>query len=102
MILESNLPRMIIIRQTHTEPIKVRDAETEDTACLNIYVNAGPSDNPMQSEISGHIGAKGNFFCRKCQAGGTGKDKETDECFHSLFEVSLSCEIGVSICDHMI
>jgi len=42
----------------------------------------------MQSEISGHIGAKGNFFCRKCEVGGSEKDKETDECFHSLFAVS--------------
>jgi hypothetical protein len=41
----------------------------------------------MQSEITGHIGAKGNHMCRKCKAGGTEKDKETDTCFHSLFEV---------------
>jgi hypothetical protein len=44
----------------------------------------------MQSEISSHIGGKGNFFCRKCEAGGTEKDKETNECFHSLFAVSPS------------
>jgi hypothetical protein len=42
----------------------------------------------MQSEISGHIGAKGNYYCWKCEAGGSDKDKETDECFHSLFSVS--------------
>jgi peptide subunit release factor RF-3 len=41
----------------------------------------------MQSEITGHIRAKGNHMCRKCKAGGTEKDKETDTCFHSLFEV---------------
>lgn len=73
--------------------MKVRDAETEETVCLCLYANAGPSDNPMQSEIAGHIGAKGNYFCRKCEAGGKGKDKETNECFHSLFEVSSSSRI---------
>ncbi|KAJ7726809.1 hypothetical protein DFH07DRAFT_945958, partial [Mycena maculata] len=79
-----------VIEKTHKEPMKVRDAKTEEeTACLSIYPNAGPSDNPMQSEISGHIGAKGNFFCRKCHAGGSGKEKETNECFHSLFEPGI-------------
>ncbi|KAJ7021232.1 hypothetical protein C8F04DRAFT_1273994 [Mycena alexandri] len=74
-----------IIEKTHKDPIRVRDVDTQETTCLALHVNAGPSDNPMQSEISGHIGAKGNFFCRKCKVGGSDKDKETNECFHSLF-----------------
>ncbi|KAJ7476349.1 hypothetical protein B0H11DRAFT_1727263 [Mycena galericulata] len=78
-----------VIEKTHEEPMKVRDSETEETVCLSIYANAGPSDNPMQSEISGHIGAKGNFFCRKCHVGGSDKDKESNECFHSLFEPGI-------------
>ncbi|KAJ7088921.1 hypothetical protein C8R44DRAFT_836011 [Mycena epipterygia] len=56
------------VEATHTDPVKVRD-ETGETTCLSIYVVCGPSDNPMQSEISGHIGGKGNHFCRKCKAG---------------------------------
>lgn len=76
-------------RQTHTDPIKVRDAETEETTRVCIHVNADPSDNPMQSEVAAHIGAKGNHNCRKCEVGGTTKDKETNECFHSLFAVSF-------------
>ncbi|KAJ7139371.1 hypothetical protein C8R44DRAFT_605476, partial [Mycena epipterygia] len=75
-----------IIELTHKEPVKVRDAETQETTRLSLYGNAGPSDNPMQSEITGHIGAKGNYMCRKCKAGGTEKEKETDACFHALFE----------------
>ncbi|KAJ7822982.1 hypothetical protein B0H14DRAFT_3146177 [Mycena olivaceomarginata] len=74
-----------VVETTHKEPVKVRDAETGETTRFSIYGNAGPSDNPMQSEISSHIGGKGNFFCRKCEAGGTEKDKESNHCFHSLF-----------------
>ncbi|KAJ7021121.1 hypothetical protein C8F04DRAFT_1213895 [Mycena alexandri] len=75
-----------VLELTHKDPVKVRDADTHEMSRLCIYVNAGPSDNPMQSEITGHIGAKGNHMCRKCKAGGTEKEKETDACFHSLFE----------------
>ncbi|KAJ7715958.1 hypothetical protein B0H16DRAFT_1667025 [Mycena metata] len=74
-----------VMEGTHKDPIRVRDAETEETTCVCIHANAGPSDNPMQSEIAGHIGPKGNFFCRKCKVGGTDKDKEENACFHSLF-----------------
>ncbi|KAJ7460141.1 hypothetical protein FB451DRAFT_1500376 [Mycena latifolia] len=54
--------------------------------CLCIYVNAGPSDNPMQSEVSGHIGGKGNGPCRKCKMGGTQQEKATNEGYHAIFE----------------
>ncbi|KAJ7635602.1 hypothetical protein DFH06DRAFT_1336620 [Mycena polygramma] len=56
------------VESTHTDPVQVQD-ESGDTTCFCMYVNAGPSDNPMQSEVSGHIGGKGNRFCRKCEAG---------------------------------
>lgn len=73
-------------RAIHTEPVKVQD-ETGATTRFCIHANSGPSDNPMQSEISAHIGGKGNHFCRKCEAGGTQKEKATDEGYHALFEV---------------
>lgn len=39
----------------------------------------------MQSETSAHVGGRGNCFCRKCTAGGTAKEKESDEIYDSLF-----------------
>ncbi|KAJ7433258.1 hypothetical protein B0H11DRAFT_2376311 [Mycena galericulata] len=75
------------VEVTHTNPVEVQD-ELGSTTCLSIYVNAAPSDNPMQSEVCAHIGGKGNCFCRKCQAGGTQK-KATNEGYHTLFEVFI-------------
>ncbi|KAJ7280990.1 hypothetical protein C8J57DRAFT_1501189 [Mycena rebaudengoi] len=37
------------VEVTHTEPVEVQD-EHGDTSCFCLHVNAGPSDNPMQSE----------------------------------------------------
>ncbi|KAJ6607440.1 hypothetical protein B0H10DRAFT_2166796 [Mycena sp. CBHHK59/15] len=73
------------VEETHTEPVQVQD-ETGNTTRFCIHVNAGPSDNPMQNEVSAHIGGKGNHFCRKCEVGGTQKEKATDEGYHALFE----------------
>ncbi|KAJ6619172.1 hypothetical protein B0H10DRAFT_1946996 [Mycena sp. CBHHK59/15] len=75
------------VEETHTEPVQVQD-ETGNTTHFCIHVNVGPSDNPMQSEVSAHIGGKGNHFCPKCEVGGTQKEKTTDEGYHALFEVS--------------
>ncbi|KAJ7208459.1 hypothetical protein C8J57DRAFT_1257855 [Mycena rebaudengoi] len=75
-------------REIHTNPIRVQD-ETGATTCICIYANAGPSDNPMQSEISAHIGGKGNYFCQKCRVGGTQKEKATNDGYHVLFEASV-------------
>ncbi|KAJ6591419.1 hypothetical protein B0H10DRAFT_2179282 [Mycena sp. CBHHK59/15] len=74
-----------VVEATHTDPVKVRD-EDGGTTCLCLYVNSGPSDNPMQREISAHIGGKGNRFCRKCQASGTQKEKAENDDYHVLFE----------------
>ncbi|KAJ7306913.1 hypothetical protein DFH08DRAFT_927472 [Mycena albidolilacea] len=71
------------VEETHADPVEVRD-ESGNATCFCIYCNAGPSDNPMQSEISAHIGGKGNCFCRKCQVGGTQADKATNEGYHAL------------------
>ncbi|KAF7358507.1 hypothetical protein MVEN_00901600 [Mycena venus] len=77
------------IESTHTDPIPVYDQSTEQEAAVRVFVNTGPSDNPMGSEMTGHIGAKGNRFCRKCKVGGCGEHKQTDVGFHSMFEAGI-------------
>ncbi|KAJ7841739.1 hypothetical protein B0H14DRAFT_3086730 [Mycena olivaceomarginata] len=76
------------VEETHTDPVETRD-EAGNTSCFCIYINAGPSDNPMQSEVSAHIGGKGNCMCRKCRVGGTQKDKASDTGYHALFEAGV-------------
>ncbi|KAF8153401.1 hypothetical protein B0H34DRAFT_754825 [Crassisporium funariophilum] len=74
-----------VIETTHCEPVKVRHGITGKQIRFKIYCNCGPGDNPAQSEASGHIGGNGNHPCRKCDVGGSQKDKETDEGFHKMF-----------------
>ncbi|KAJ7245583.1 hypothetical protein C8J57DRAFT_1679671 [Mycena rebaudengoi] len=76
------------VEVTHTEPVEVQD-EAGNATCFCIHVNTGPSDNPMQSEVSAHIGGKGNHFCRKCEVGGTQKEKASNEGYHTLFEAGV-------------
>ncbi|PPR08199.1 hypothetical protein CVT24_001412 [Panaeolus cyanescens] len=73
------------IESTHEEPVRFRDPITGDQARFKIFCLSEPGDNPAQSQASGHIGGKGNHPCRKCEIGGSQKDKETDEGFHALF-----------------
>ncbi|KAF7351608.1 hypothetical protein MSAN_01593300 [Mycena sanguinolenta] len=82
------------VEATHTKPVDVRD-EFGNTSCFCIHVNAGASDNPMQSEVSSHIGGKGNCFCRKCRVGGTQKEKASNEGYHSLFEFKTITQTNV-------
>ncbi|KAJ7697137.1 hypothetical protein B0H17DRAFT_1130453 [Mycena rosella] len=82
------------VEVTHTEPVEVQD-ELGNVSCFCLHVNAGPSDNPMQSEVSGHIGGKGNCFCRKCRVGGTQNEKATNEGYHTLFEAGAPCTKGL-------
>ncbi|KAJ7454647.1 hypothetical protein B0H11DRAFT_1926478 [Mycena galericulata] len=78
-----------LIMSTHTHPISVYDQSDKEEAAVRLFINTGPSDNPMGSEMTGHIGAKGNYFCRKCKVGGCGEHKRTDTGFHSMFEAGI-------------
>lgn len=67
--------------------MRVRDGITGEPVCFRLFISADTADNPMQSEVSSHIGGNGNCFCRKCKAGGTTEEKETAEIFETLFHV---------------
>ncbi|KAF9780464.1 hypothetical protein BJ322DRAFT_1128850 [Thelephora terrestris] len=73
------------IESTHTNPITVYDVQARETARVRIFIDTDRSDNPMQSEIACHIGSKGNFPCRRCEVGGTQKEKESDDGYESFF-----------------
>jgi hypothetical protein len=81
-------------RETHREPVKVRDASSGIQTRFKIYCNCAPGDNPSQSETSGHIGGKGNHPCRKCEFGGTQISRESNAEFHASFSVSLICGLA--------
>lgn len=56
-----------------------------ETAKVRIFIDTDRSDNPMQSEIACHIGSKGNYPCRRCEIGGSQKEKESDAGYESFF-----------------
>ena len=76
--------------------MKVRHGTSGAQMRFKIHVNCGPGDNPAQSEVCGHIGGNGNQLCRKFHAGGTHEVKQSDEGFHSLFEVRSDCLLFLS------
>jgi hypothetical protein len=80
-------------RTTQEDPIPVRDSLSGSIIRFGLHVNAAPSDNPMQSEISGHIGGGGNCKCCRCLVGGTRKSKESNDGFHALFRVGVTMRI---------
>lgn len=76
----------------------VYDASTGGLAKVRLQLNSDPSDNPMASEIAGHIGGKGNHFCRKCNVGGSMLEKEMDGGYHDLFLVSFLLKSAHELC----
>ncbi|KAJ7663620.1 hypothetical protein B0H17DRAFT_1162844 [Mycena rosella] len=90
----ANLPRQLLQQEFHIHFVST-SPNASSTICFSLYANAGPSDNPMQSEISAHIGGKGNCPCRKCQVGGTQQQKATND-EHILEELQKQVELGCS------
>ncbi|KAJ7696836.1 hypothetical protein B0H17DRAFT_1158586 [Mycena rosella] len=73
------------VEVTHTEPVEVQD-ESGSATRFCLYVNAGPSDNPMQSEISGQYWWQRELPLSQMRVGGTQAEKATNEGYHAIFE----------------
>ena len=89
VILEMDDNNSFLFRKTHHEPIKTWNVVDGQKICLKLYCDCGPADNPAQSKVCGHIRAKRNFPCWKCNIGGSQKEKEANEGFHKFFFVCL-------------
>ncbi|EIM79308.1 uncharacterized protein STEHIDRAFT_69687, partial [Stereum hirsutum FP-91666 SS1] len=62
------------------------DCELGTECMFEVGILNLPADNPMQAELASHVGLRGNHFCRRCDVGGTGKEKETDAGYDALFK----------------
>ncbi|THU93261.1 hypothetical protein K435DRAFT_861654 [Dendrothele bispora CBS 962.96] len=78
-----------IVNETQKNPIRCYNAHTKRKCRIILRVPSLPADNPQQSEEACHIGGQGNKFCRRCHAGGTQKEQETDIGYHSLFSTGV-------------
>ncbi|KAI0317830.1 hypothetical protein OF83DRAFT_1171639 [Amylostereum chailletii] len=67
------------------DDIRAFDCSLHEEILFRIGILHLPADNPMQSELSSHIGLKGNHFCRKCTVGGPHAYKQSDEGFSQIF-----------------
>lgn len=53
-------------RRLRTGGFTAYDCVLQEEALYIVWAYACQGDNPMQSELSSHIGLKGNYFCRIC------------------------------------
>ncbi|EJD51246.1 hypothetical protein AURDEDRAFT_57358 [Auricularia subglabra TFB-10046 SS5] len=77
----------IMIRESHSKPIKTLHVTTEARYLCKIRLVpiSCLADNPQQSAESSHIGPGGNLLCRCCKVGGTATETATNEGYASLF-----------------
>ncbi|KAI9445690.1 hypothetical protein BJY52DRAFT_1372194 [Lactarius psammicola] len=68
-------------------------SELGHTILFNIISYILPADNPQQALNCSHGGLKMNYFCCYDMAGGTAKEKETDERYHALFSPDCPREV---------
>ncbi|KAJ7705289.1 hypothetical protein B0H17DRAFT_1156769 [Mycena rosella] len=57
-----------MLREAGKDGIEVWDCEYKEWILIIPWFLAFQGDNPMSSEFASHIGMKGKFFCRVCQA----------------------------------
>ncbi|KAL4256220.1 hypothetical protein AB1N83_012604 [Pleurotus pulmonarius] len=77
------------IKSTHSDPIRCYNAHTHNQCRVILRLPGLPADNPQQSEEASHMGGNANCKCRRCKAGGSHKETESNEGYHALFSTSL-------------
>ncbi|KAJ4492105.1 hypothetical protein C8J55DRAFT_533997 [Lentinula edodes] len=79
-----------MINDTHQHPVICYNAETRRMCGVRLHVPTLPADNPQQAEEACHAGGNANLLCRKCDAGGTYEETESDEGYHALYGVGIA------------
>ncbi|KAJ7835357.1 hypothetical protein B0H14DRAFT_3109979 [Mycena olivaceomarginata] len=77
------------IQATHKDPIRCYNAATRRNCRAILRVPSLPADNPQQSEEASHMGGNANCGCRRCKAGGTHLETESDEGYHAIHYAGL-------------
>ncbi|KAJ7333486.1 hypothetical protein DFH08DRAFT_925944 [Mycena albidolilacea] len=79
------------VKSMETKPVKCFNAATKRKCRFIIRTPGLTGDNPQQSEEASHMGGNAKFPCRKCGWGGTKKEKETVEHYHSCHLAGTAC-----------
>ncbi|KAL1699940.1 hypothetical protein EV121DRAFT_283734 [Schizophyllum commune] len=82
------------INATQKEPIICYNADTKRECAVIVRCPGLPADNPQQAEEASHIGGNGNFPCRKCEVGGTQKEKQNNDAYHAHHLVGVARDAG--------
>ncbi|KAJ7882391.1 hypothetical protein B0H14DRAFT_2565379 [Mycena olivaceomarginata] len=82
------------VKSTETNPVKAYNAATKRKCQFILRVPGLPADNPQQSEEASHMGSNANHPCRKCNWGGTGKEKETEKLYHECHLAGALRSVG--------
>jgi len=67
------------LRRLRTDGFTAYDCVLQEDALYIVWTYACQGDNPMQSELSSHIGLKGNYFCRICYVRRIEKAQKNDQ-----------------------
>ncbi|KAI0821964.1 hypothetical protein BC628DRAFT_708876 [Trametes gibbosa] len=65
------------------------DCSIQEDILLRIIPEVLPADNPQQSASCSHVGLHGNHPCRRCEFGGTERERETDEGYEHHFSPGI-------------
>lgn len=67
------------------------DCQLQQEILFRVLGHSLPADNPQQAQSASVVGSSGNMNCRYDEVGGTEAQCETDEGYHSHFQVQLLC-----------